>query len=100
MNEIRYTDVTFHEKISLLNIVTREFVIRRIVALFVTVGAAVARIILYTGHVGKGGKGYGLFQRYFKTMPCWGQVNIPLSATALPYVDLHNHHGLPYKAFW
>lgn len=87
-------------KQSPLNIVTRDFVIRRIGALFVTVGAAVARVILYTGHAEKGGKGYGLFQRYFKTMPRWGQVIIPLSATALPYVDLHNHHGLPYRAFW
>lgn len=43
-------------------------------------------------------KGYALFQRYFKTMACWGQVIIPLSATATPHVDLHNHHGLPYRA--
>lgn len=46
------------------------------------------------------GKGYALFQRYFKTMPCSGQVIIPLSATATPHVDLHNHHGLPYRALW
>lgn len=97
MNKIRYT-VTFHAKLFLLNIVTHDFIIT--VALFVTVDAAVARIILYTRHVGKGGKDYGLFQRYFKTMLCGGQVIIPLSATALPYVDLHNHHGLPYRTFW
>lgn len=68
-------------------------------AVFVTeIGVRFVRAILCTKRRGGEVKGYALFRRCLKTMACWGQVIIPLSATATPHVDLHNHHGLPYRA--